>query len=335
MPYAIYTSGPRPIDDPESLFDGEMTLPEPAHGELLVKIAAVSVNPVDTKVRRHSQPATPRILGWDAAGVVQALGSEVTDFKVGDKVYYAGALEKSGSNAEYQVVDARLVAKAPESLNLTEAAALPLTAITAWECLFERLRFYADSQGTLLILNGAGGVGSLAIQLARQLTNMTVIATASRPDSINWVNSMGAHHVINHREALGPQLEALGYAQVDSILCLYGTEQYFEQMANLIKPFGQMASIVETANNQPLPMNLLKNKSVSFHWEMMFTRPSLNIEPEAHGRLLNKVARLFDQGVLKSTLTEQLTGLNAANLRKAHARLESGSLIGKLAISAE
>lgn len=324
------------ITDSASLED--VTLPPPvATGrDLLVRVNAIGVNPVDTKVRRGGEVADGRrVLGWDAAGIVEAVGPEVTLFQPGDAVYYAGSLIRPGANSELHLVDERIVGRKPSSLSDAEAAAIPLTAITAWEALFDRLEI--DRTGrkhagkSLLIIGGAGGVGSLAIQLA-QRAGLRVIATASRPESSQWVRDLGADDVVNHAEPLPPQLAALGLPTVDYIANFADTDRYWDVMAELIRPQGRIVSIVE--NSDPLDLNVLKAKSVAFFWELMFTRSMFGTDDmiEQH-HLLNAVADLIDAGELRATLQTHLTPINAANLREAHTQLESGRTIGKIALS--
>lgn len=320
-----------PITDANALFDLELEKPIPAGRDLLVRVEAVSVNPVDTKVRapKANVETSPRVLGWDAAGVVESVGSEVRNFKPGDEVYYAGDITRSGTNAEYHLVDERLVGRKPKSLGFPEAAALPLTAITAWETLFERLE--VKPGGSLLVIGGAGGVGSIAVQLARW-AGLTVIATASRPETQAWVRKMGAHHVVNHRESLSEQMAALGFKEVDYIANFSDTDAYWAVMAELIRPQGRIVGIVE--NKAPVEIGLLKSKSASFGWVFMFTRAMYQTADMAgQGDLLNEVAALVDSGLLCTTLTETLRPINAVNLRAAHAKSESGASIGKLVLS--
>jgi zinc-binding alcohol dehydrogenase family protein len=328
-----------PISDPQSLFDTELPTPLPTGHDLLVRVEAVSVNPVDTKMRapkpgKAAPEKTPHVLGWDAAGVVEAVGSSVTRFKPGDEVYYAGDVTRPGSNSEYQLVDEHIVGRKPHTLSFAEAAAMPLTTITAWEALFDRLhidRHGANHGQSLLIIAGAGGVGSIAIQLAR-MAGLVVIATASRPETSDWVTSMGAHHVVSHREHLPTQLGALNFACLHYIANFSDTDVYWSVMAELIRPQGKIVGIVE--NKAPLELGLLKSKSATFAWEFMFTRTMYRTpDMAAQGQLLNEVAALLDAKKLRTTLTETLTPINAANLRQAHERLESGRSIGKLALS--
>ncbi|MCH7374780.1 zinc-binding alcohol dehydrogenase family protein [Aeromonas sp. MR19] len=321
-----------PSDHPHCFIEANLPDPTPGPRDLLVKVTATSVNPVDTKVRapKAKVEETPRVLGWDAVGEVVAVGHEVSLFKAGDRVWYAGDISRPGSNSALQLVDERIAALAPTSLTDPEAAALPLTAITAWEALFERIGFRRESMGKLLIIGGAGGVGSIAIQLARQLTNMEVIATASRPESREWCLAMGAHQVVSHHQ-LQAELTALGVTQLDAIFCTNATEQHWDAMASLIRPFGHICTIAESS--EPWDLGLLKSKSVTFSQEFMFTR-SLFQTPdmiEQH-KLLSRVATLLDQGVLKTTLTRTLAELTPVTLARAHAEVEAGRMVGKLVI---
>ncbi len=326
-----------PIDHPDALLDLELPMPQPDARDLLVKIEAISVNPVDCKVRapKAQTEASPRVLGWDAAGTVVAVGPGVTLFKVGDPVFYAGSITRPGANSEYHVVDERIVARKPETLDFAAAAALPLTAITAWEALFERLRVSpqgADAGKSVLIIGGAGGVGSIGIQLAKQLGGLTVIATASRPESAQWVRELGADHVVDHFGDLPAQLKAAGHATVDYVLIFNDTDRHFPAAAALIRPQGGICTIVE--NERPVPVELLKAKSAAFHWEFMFTRAMFGTPDmiEQH-KLLAEVARLVDAGALRTTVGEHLGRIGAANLRRAHQLLERGRAIGKLVLS--
>ncbi len=326
-----------PIDDPDSLFDTELPLPEPGPHDLRVRIEAVSVNPVDTKVRapKPQQETAPKVLGFDAAGVVDAVGSEVTGFAPGDAVYYAGDVTRPGSNAQFQLVDARLVARKPGSLDFAQAAALPLTAITAWELLFERMPFAFEGGGagrTLLVIAGAGGVGSIAIQLAK-LAGFTVIATASRPETVAWCHDMGADHVIDHRQDLAPQLQALGLDSIDAAINLADTDRYWQALGELLAPQGHVGLIVEPAGALKIG-DPYKAKCIGIHWEMMFARPRFRTaDMGEQGRILARVAELVDTGKLRGTCTATLSPIDAANLREAHRRLESGRTIGKLVVA--
>lgn len=324
-----------PVSDPESLLDVELPDPKPEGRDLLVRVHAISVNPVDTKVRspKDKTEATPRVIGWDAAGVVEAVGPDVTRFRPGDAVYYAGSIARPGCNSELHLVDERIAGPKPKTLDFAQAAALPLTALTAYEALFDRMAIDLGGRHTgksLLIINGAGGVGSIAIQLAKR-AGLLVIATASRAESQAWCRSMGADQVINHREDLPKQLQAAGHAEVDYLFNTVDTAAYWTVMGDVIKPQGRMSSIVETS--QPLDLGRLMRKSVSFSWELMFTRALFQTPDMAEQhRMLRHVAELIDAGQLQTTMTEKLSPISAANLRAAHARLESGTMVGKLVL---
>ncbi|MET3893610.1 NADPH2:quinone reductase [Bosea sp. OAE506] len=314
-----------------------LDLPEPvASGrDLLVEVKAISVNPVDTKVRRNARPpeGEARILGWDAAGVVKAVGPEVTAFRPGDGVFYAGALNRPGANMELHLVDERIVGPKPKSLSFAEAAALPLTMITAWEMLFDRVKVRDPVPGAataLLIVGGAGGVGSAAIQLARRLTDLTVIATASRPETRAWASELGAHHVVDHSRPLAEEVAALGLGAPGFVFFTTHTTQHLPEVLKLVAPQGRLGVIDDPATLDVMP---LKNKSLSLHWELMFTR-SLHQTPDmqAQGDLLAEVARLVDAGELRTTLTESFGRIDVANLKRAHALLESGKAKGKIVL---
>src|SRR5512138_394295 len=319
--------------DLASLVDLELPRPTPAGRDLLVKIEAVSVNPVDTKQRKAGS-ATPRVLGWDAAGTVAAVGSEATLFKPGDAVYYAGDVTRPGCDSELHLVDERIVGRKPRSLDFAQAAAIPLTAITAWEAFFDRMKIDRDggSRGrSILILNGAGGVGSIGVQLAK-LAGLKVIATASRAASSAWVKELGAEHLVDHRRPLRPQIEALGVKNVDYVANFSGElDAHWSAMADLVAPQGAVVAIV--GSREPLPMDVVRSKSASVCWELMFTRPRFQTADmiEQH-RLLDQVADWLDAGKLRGTLKEVLSPINAANLSKAHEKLESGTMIGKLVL---
>ena len=324
-----------PIDHADTLLDIDLPAPVATGRDLLVEIKAVSVNPVDTKVRRNMPPAEgeARVLGWDAAGIVRAVGPDVSLFKVGDEVWYAGALNRPGTNAELHLVDERIVGRKPAKLSFAEAAALPLTAITAWELLFDRLGVSRDksaSQGKVLLVTGAaGGVGSILVQLARHLTGLTVVATASRPETEDWVRSLGAHYVIDHSKPLNEEVRRLGLA-VNYVASLNATGQHFAALADLIAPQGKLALIDDPGQ---LDISLLKLKSISLHWEMMFTRSMFETaDMAAQHALLNEVSGLVDSGVVKTTLGERFGVINAANLKRAHALLESNRALGKLVL---
>lgn len=330
-----------PVEDPESLIDLEVPKPKATGHDLLVKVKAVSVNPVDIKQRaaRNQAEKEPRILGWDAAGIVEEIGSEASLFRIGDEVFYAGCITRPGCDSEYHLVDERIVGRKPRTLSFAEAAALPLTSITAWESLFDRCGISpepneADRTNSLLIIGGAGGVGSIATQLAKKVAALNVIATASRPETVEWCKQMGADFVINHRQPLKEELKRVSIDAVDYILCCNSLELYVAQMADIIKPQGKICSIIRAKEDQPLQINPLMYKSVGFMWELMFTRPMFQTpDMIAQHQLLNRVSQLVDQGVIRTTLRENFGTLTAENLRKAHARIESDEMIGKLTLT--
>ena len=301
----------------------EQPKPSPAAHDLLVKVEAISVNPVDYKQRK--QATASKVLGWDAAGTVEAVGKEVTLFKPGDAVYYAGDVTRPGCNSEFHLVDERIVGRKPKKLDFAQAAAMPLTSITAWEAFYDRMKVSAGK--SMLIIGGAGGVGSIGIQLAKA-SGLSVIATASRPETVAWVKELGADQVVNHRENLVSQIKK----PVDYIANFSGDlDTYWSAMAELIAPQGAMVAIV--GNVKPMPMDVVRSKSATMCWELMFTRPRFQTPDmiEQH-RLLNQVAERLDAGKLKCTLKETLSPISGANLKKAHARLESGTMIGKLVL---
>lgn len=332
---AIGYREPQDISAETSLIPLDLPEPVAAGRDLLVEVEAISVNPVDTKVRRNARPpeGEARILGWDAAGIVKAVGPEVTAFRPGDAVFYAGALNRPGANMEFHLVDERIVGPKPKSLSFTEAAALPLTMITAWEMLFDRLKVRDPVPGAapaLLIVGGAGGVGSAAIQLARRLTDLTVIATASRPETRAWASELGAHHVVDHSRPLAEEVAALGIGAPGLIFFTTHTAQHLPEVLQLVAPQGRLGVIDDAPTLDVMP---LKNKSLSLHWELMFTR-SLHqtADMQAQGDLLAEVARLVDAGALRSTLTESFGRIDIANLKRAHALLESGRARGKIVL---
>lgn len=331
---AVARYQPLPIDHAESLVDITQPAPIPGPRDLLVRVHAVSVNPVDTKVRRGS-PATgdqPKVLGFDAAGVVEAVGAQVSLFKPGDRVYYAGDITRPGSNAELQLVDERITGRMPVSLGFAEAAALPLTAITAWELLFDRLGVNAETDGTLLVTGAGGGVGSILVQLARQLTKMTIVGTASRPGTQQWVRELGAHHVIDHSKPLGEGLNAAGIGAVHVVASLTHTDQHYAQIVEALAPQGRLGLIDDPAT--PIDVMALKRKALSLHWEMMFARPMFQTaDMQAQHDLLNRVADLVDAGRLRTTVGEQFGTINATNLKRAHAFIESGRAKGKVVLA--
>jgi len=290
------------------------------------------VNPVDTKIRQGAAVTEPRVLGWDASGIVRAVGSNVTLFKEGDEVFYAGSLVRPGSNSQFQTVDERIVGRKPSSLDFAQAAALPLTSITAWELLFDRLKVPEGGGAgkSLLVIGAAGGVGSILIQLARKLTALTVIGTASREESRNWVRELGARHVVDHTQLLRPQLEGLGFDNVDIVISLTHTDKHYATIVDLLAPQGQFALIDDPATLDAVP---LKRKSISLHWELMFTRSMFGTADMAEQHaLLNRVSTMVDAGELRTTLGEHYGRITAENLRRAHALIESGRAVGKIVL---
>ena len=327
---------PQPISAETSLIDIDLPTPEAKGRDLLVEVKAISVNPVDVKVRASATPPEGeyKVLGWDAAGIVKAVGPEVIMFKPGDEVFYAGAINRSGSNVEFHLVDERIVGLKPKSLDFAAAAALPLTSITAYEMLFDRLKVQDPVAGTtnaILIIGGAGGVGSIAIQIARALTELTVIATASRPETQAWVKELGAHYVIDHSQPLAPQIEALGIGAPAFVFSTTNTIDHLASIVEAIAPQGRFGLIDDP---KVLDVAPFKRKAVSTHWELMFTRPLFNTADmiEQH-KLLNKIAELVDAGRIRTTLTETLGTINAANLKKAHALIETGKMKGKVVLA--
>jgi NADPH2:quinone reductase len=326
-----------PISDSNSFIEFEIDTPIATGKNLLVKIQAISINPVDYKIRQNSGKnivlENPKIIGWDAVGIVEAVGEATELFKVGDALYYAGDLTKPGCNATYQLVDERIVGRKPKNLTNEAAAALPLTSLIAWEILFDRMRIQkeTDAGKSILIIGGAGGVGSIAIQLAKKIAGLKVIATASRPESIAWCKERGADVVVNHKN-LVEEVRNAGFKYVDFIVDFVDNNAYWPMMAELIKPQGHIASI--TGSSEPVALNMLKNKSVTFSWELMYTRSMFQTEDmiDQHN-ILNKIADLIEDGTLTSTLQTTLTGFTTENLKKAHALIESGKTIGKVVIT--
>ncbi|GEO79475.1 alcohol dehydrogenase, zinc-binding protein [Companilactobacillus mindensis DSM 14500] len=326
-----------PINSPKSFEEFELPTPTPKGHDLLVKIQGVSVNPVDVFVRRGSRSKLkqPKIIGWDAVGIVQAVGESVTLFKPGEQVFYAGSFKRPGSDAEYQLVDERITGKAPKHLSIAEIAAMPLTSLTAWEALFEQLEIdpenKVDNQSrTILIINGSGGVGSIATQLAHW-ANLKVIASASRPETIQWTKEHGADLTVNHRKDLVNEVHNLGYQYVDYILELNDLDGHWNEMAELIKPSGRIASITE--NRRPINLKKLTTKRAKFAWEWMYSK-SYYQTPDmiTQHQILNRIAALLDQHIIQSTMTQALQPINVDNLKKAHQLVETNHMIGKVVI---
>lgn len=334
MPAVAYRKS-LPIDDDESLVDVELPVPQPGPHDLLVQVEAVAVNPVDCKVRQSNDPGgEPKVLGWDAAGTVVAVGELVELFEVGDEVFYAGAIDRPGTNARFHTVDERIVGRKPATLSFTEAAALPLTSLTAWEGLFERLGLRegaSEQTGTLLVTAAAGGVGAMVAQLARALTGLTVIGTASRPETVEFARRMGVTHVVDHHRPLPAQVTEVAPGGVDHIFSTADTDRNLAAYADILKPFGRLVAIDDFG---PVEIGLLKSKSISFHWELMFTRSLYRTPDQAtQHHILGEIARLVDAGALRTTATRDLGAINAAHLREAHRILESGSAIGKMTLT--
>lgn len=329
-----------PITAEESLIEFEVAKPIAKGHDLLVKVEAVSVNPVDVGVRKasHRILKEPKIIGWDAVGVVESVGENVTLFRKGEHVFYAGAFKRSGSNSEYQIVDEKIVGHAPKKLTIGQAAAMPLTSLTAWEALFEQLEIDPNDKKnnekqTILIINGAGGVGSIATQLANW-AGLNVIATASRPETIEWVRKFGADEVVNHRQDLVQEVRKLGYRYVDYILELNDLDGHWDEMAEIIKPSGKIASITE--NKHPVDLRKLTKKRAKFAWEWMYTK-SFYQTPDmiTQHEILDKISSLLDQEIIKTTLNKTLSPINVANLKRAHKLVESNHMIGKVVVSNE
>jgi zinc-binding alcohol dehydrogenase family protein len=328
-----------PINDSMSLIDIELPQPTASGHDLLVRVSSIAVNPVDCKIRKNVAPEGDnyKVIGWDAVGEVVAIGESVSNFQPGDRVFYAGDLNRQGSNAEYQLVDERIVGNKPKSLSDSEAAALPLTSITAWELLFERLAIKQQqpdskeqSNDVILIVGAAGGVGSILVQLASALTGATVIATASRESSAQWVKKLGADHVIDHSKPLPEQVKQLDIGQVTHVASLTHTDSYLDSYVELLAPMGKIALIDDPKS---VDISKLKQKSLSLHWEFMFTRSMFNADDiSAQHQLLNKVSELIDQGYIQTTVGKNLGTINAKNLRLAHEEIESGKSIGKIVL---
>jgi NADPH:quinone reductase len=327
-----------PITEERSLFEFETPVPQPGDRDLLVRVQAISVNPVDVKsrTRRQGTQAQPLILGWDAAGIVEAAGRGCSLFKPGDQVYYAGNINRPGTNAPFHLVDERIVGHKPKSLSFAEAAALPLTTLTAWELMFDRIgvkRGEGVDRRSLLVVGGAGGVGSIAIQLARKLTSLSVITTASRPQTQEWVKGLGAQHVIDHTKPFSPQLKAAGFPSVDIVLSLTGTARNAAQITEVLAPQGRLGVIEGADSHKAFDAAALWSKCVSIHPELMFTRSNFGTADmiEQH-RLLSEVAGLVDRGVLRTTMTKTFGRLSATDLKRAHAQVESGTTVGKVVL---
>jgi zinc-binding alcohol dehydrogenase family protein len=325
-----------PIDHADALIDIELPAPQATGRDLLVEVRAISVNPVDTKIRRNVPPAEgqAKVIGWDAAGVVKAVGPDVTLFQPGDEVWYAGDLTRAGTNSELHLVDERIVGHKPKNIDFAQAAALPLTTITAWELLFDRLEVSRDAGATqgksLLVIGAAGGVGSILVQLARQLTGLTIIGTASRPETGEWIKQLGAHHVIDHSKPLNEEIARLGLPPVTYVAALNQTDHHWAAISELVAPQGKVALIDDPAS---IDVRTLKRKSVSLHWEFMYTRSMFQTDDiQKQQQLLNDVAKLVETGAVKTTLAERYGKIDAANLKRAHALIESNTAKGKIVL---
>ena len=323
------------ITHEDSLVEFEIKKPKAEGFDIVVKVNAVSINPVDTKVRANSAKNIildqPKILGYDAVGIIDSIGEKVTNLKVGHRVFYAGDVTKNGSNSQFQLVDSRIVALAPNSIKDDEAAVLPLTSLTAWEAMFDRMDIKQNENKTILIIGGAGGVGSIATQLAKVTTNLTVIATASREETASWCKSMGADYVVNHKDLVN-EVKKAGFQTADYIFNVADTKMHWDAMAELIAPQGKICSIVDTSEN--VDLNMIKAKSVTFIWEFMFTRAMFNTDDiEKQSVILTKIASLIDEQKIKTTLTKTIKGFSVENLKEAHKITEYGKNIGKIAIT--
>lgn len=331
---AVAYKKPLQISQPEVFSDITLELPIASGNDLLVEVKAISINPVDIKMRQRTSPEneTWKILGHDAVGIVKAVGENVQHYKIGDEVFYAGSNQRNGSYAEFQLVDERIVGLKPKTLNDAEAAALPLTSITAWEMLFDRLKVQeaVHADAVILVIGAAGGVGSITVQLLKALTNLKVIATASRPESKAWLASIGADYIVDHRQPLEQQVRDLNIGLPDFIFSITGTAGYTQSIVNLIAPQGHFGLIDDPDN---FVINPFKAKSVAIHWESMFTRSTFQTADMSRQRqILNHLAELVDQGKIKTTLSKNLGRINAKNITEAHALIESGQSIGKIVL---
>jgi len=325
-----------PVSDPESFLDLSADKPTPRAHDLLVEVRAIGINPVDAKIRAGGGPGSPsgdlKILGWDAAGIVRAVGPDATLFAPGDEVFYAGSVDRPGCYAEFQCVDERIVGRKPQTVGFAESAAMPLTTITAWEMLFDRLKVDRAQEGSVLIVGGAGGVGSIATQLARELTKLNVLATASRPDTRDWCLKMGAHYVVDHRLPLSNQVRAIVPGGVNYVMALTKVEDHFDEIIESMAPQSALALIENPA--RPLEITKLKPKSIAMHWEFMFTRSRFQTaDMNEQGRLLTEVGGLMDAGRIRTTLQINLGQITAENMKRAHALVESGRTIGKIVLA--
>lgn len=331
MKAIVYKDNKLPVTDANSLYETILRKPQPGRHDLLVRVAAIAVNPVDTKVRRNAAVTEPRVLGWDAAGIVEAVGEDVSLFKPGDEVYYAGSLMRAGSYAEYALVDERIAGRKPASLSMAEAAALPLTSLTAWELLFDRLEVDEGNNDVLLIIGAGGGVGSILTQFAASLTNLTIVGTCSRPETSEWVKSLGAHHIIDHTQPFAPQLNELGISRVRYVASLTHTDKHYQQIVEVMAPQGRLAVIDDPETLDAIP---LKTKSISLHWELMFTRSMFTTpDMQSQHHILTDLSELIDKKIIRTTLGEHFGSITAENIRRAHAVIESGKAKGKIVLA--
>ncbi|MEN4559725.1 zinc-binding alcohol dehydrogenase family protein [Pantoea agglomerans] len=331
MKAIVYKDNKLPVTDANSLYETILRKPQPGRHDLLVRVAAIAVNPVDTKVRRNAAVTEPRVLGWDAAGIVEAVGEDVSLFKPGDEVYYAGSLMRAGSYAEYSLVDERIAGRKPASLSMAEAAALPLTSLTAWELLFDRLEVDEGNNDVLLIIGAGGGVGSILTQFAASLTNLTIVGTCSRPETSEWVKSLGAHHIIDHTQPFAPQLNELGISRVRYVASLTHTDKHYQQIVEVMAPQGRLAVIDDPERLDAIP---LKTKSISLHWELMFTRSMFTTpDMQSQHHILTDLSELIDKKIIRTTLGEHFGSITAENIRRAHAVIESGKAKGKIVLA--
>lgn len=331
MKAIVYKDNKLPVTDANSLYETILRKPQPGRHNLLVRVAAIAVNPVDTKVRRNAAVTEPRVLGWDAAGIVEAVGEDVSLFKPGDEVYYAGSLMRAGSYAEYALVDERIAGRKPASLSMAEAAALPLTSLTAWELLFDRLEVDEGNNDVLLIIGAGGGVGSILTQFAASLTNLTIVGTCSRPETSEWVKSLGAHHIIDHTQPFAPQLNELGISRVRYVASLTHTDKHYQQIVEVMAPQGRLAVIDDPETLDAIP---LKTKSISLHWELMFTQSMFTTpDMQSQHHILTDLSELIDKKIIRTTLGEHFGSITAENIRRAHAVIESGKAKGKIVLA--
>ena len=325
--HAIAAFEALPVEDHRSLVDVELPMPDHGPDDVLIRVEAVSVNPVDVKMRAAGGSADdPRVLGFDGAGVVEAIGDQVDELEPGDHVWWAGERGRAGANADYQLVDHRIVSRMPRGWSFADAAALPLTGLTALEAFHDHLVLDPDSAGTLLMMGGAGGVGSIAIQLAKAKTLLRVLATATREASAAWAREMGADAVVDHRDLVASTLDAAPDG-VDYVFSPF-TSGNIGAFAEVLRPFGHLV-VIDSPDDDIRP---LKRKAISFHWESMFARTDHDVDRSRQREMLAELAHLAETGDVRTTANERIEGFTAANLREAHRRVESSSMIGKVVV---